>query len=71
MAELKDITNHDSILDQINQYHNLISLTADNLQDFKARIKELDNGNYDKELDSINSAQSKLYEGIWCKQCER
>ncbi|MGV3202635.1 hypothetical protein ACEE97_10915 [Limosilactobacillus reuteri] len=64
MAELKDITNHDSILDQINQYHNLISLTADNLQDFKARIKELDNGNYDKELDSINSAQSKLYEAL-------
>ena len=55
MAELKDITNHDSILDQINQYHNLISLTADNLQDFKARIKE---------LDSINSAQSKLYEAL-------
>ena len=64
MAELKDITNHDSIADQINQYHNLISLTADNLQDFKARIKELDNGNYDKELDSINSAQSKLYEAL-------
>ena len=64
MAELKDITNHDSILDQINQYHNLISLTADNLQDFKARIKELDNGNDDKELDSINSAQSKLYEAL-------
>lgn len=64
MTELKDITNHDSILDQINQYHNLISLTADNLQDFKARIKELDNGNYDKELDSINSAQSKLYEAL-------
>ena len=64
MAELKDITNHDSILDQINQYHNLISLTADNLQDFKARIKGLDNGNYDKELDSINSAQSKLYEAL-------
>jgi hypothetical protein len=64
MAELKDITNHDSILDQINQYHNLISLTADQLQDLKGRIKELGNGNYDKELDSINNAQSKLYEAL-------
>ena len=64
MAELKDLTNHDSVVDQIGQYHNLISLTADQLQDLKTRIKELDNGNYDKELDSINSAQSKLYEAL-------
>lgn len=64
MAELKDITNHDSILDQINQYHNLISLTADNLQDFKARIKELDNGNYEQEVDAVNQAQQKLYQAL-------
>ena len=64
MAELKDITNHDSILEQLNQYRNLISLTADNLQDLKARIKELDNGDYNKELDAINGAQSKLYEAL-------
>ena len=64
MAELKDLTNHDSIADQINQYHNLISLTADNLQDLKARIKDLDNGNYSTELNSINEAQSKLYEAL-------
>lgn len=64
MAELKDITNHDSIADQINQYHNLISLTADNLQDLKARIKALDNGDYNKELDSINQVQAKLYEAL-------
>lgn len=31
MAELKDITNHESIADQIGQYHNLISLEADQL----------------------------------------
>ena len=48
MAELKDIQNHDSVVDQISQYSNLISLTADNLQDLKARIKELDNGNYNR-----------------------
>ncbi|WP_283596100.1 hypothetical protein [Limosilactobacillus vaginalis] len=48
MAELKDITNHDSIADQINQYHNLISLTADNIQDLKARVKSLDNGDYSR-----------------------
>lgn len=64
MAELKDITNHDSIADQINQYHNLISLTADNLQDLKARVKSLDNGDYSRELNAINEAQSKLYQAL-------
>lgn len=64
MAELKDLTNHDSIADQIIQYHNLISLTADNLQDLKARVKSLDNGDYEQELDAINQAQSKLYEAL-------
>lgn len=64
MAELKDIINHDSVVDQISQYHNLISLTADQLQDLKARVKALDNGNYDKELNSINQAQSKLYQAL-------
>lgn len=64
MAELKDLTNHESVLDQINQYSNLISLTADNLQDLKARIKELDNGDYNKELNAINQAQTKLYEAL-------
>jgi hypothetical protein len=64
MAELKDITNHDSIADQIKQYHNLISLTADNLQDLKARVKSLDNGDYNRELNVINSAQTKLYEAL-------
>ena len=64
MAELKDLTNHDSVRDQIIQYHNLISLEADQLQDLKARVKELDNGDYDKELDAINQAQSKLYQAL-------
>ena len=64
MAELKDLTNHESILDQIGQYYNLISLTADQLQDLKSRIKELDNGDYNKELDSINQVQAKLYEAL-------
>lgn len=64
MAELKDLTNHDSIQEQINQYHTLLSLTADQLQDLKARVKELDNGNYDKELSAINDAQQKLYQAL-------
>lgn len=64
MAELKDITNHDSIVDQINQYRNLLSLTADQLQDLKSRVKSLDNGDYDKELDAINQAQSELYQAL-------
>lgn len=64
MAELKDITNHDSILDQINQYHNLLSLTADQLQDLKSRIKELDNGDYSSELNAINQAQQCLYQAL-------
>ena len=64
MDELKDLTNHESVHDQINQYRNLISLTADNLQDLKARIKELDNGDYNKELDAINGAQSELYQAL-------
>lgn len=64
MAELRDITNHDSIQEQIGQYHNLLSLTADNLQDLKARIKSLDNGSYDKELSAINQAQQKLYQAL-------
>lgn len=64
MAELKDLTNHDSILEQLNQYRNLLSLEADQLQDLKGRIKELDNGNYDKELDVVNNAQQHLYEAL-------
>ncbi|MEE6671592.1 hypothetical protein PS385_08875 [Limosilactobacillus fermentum] len=64
MAELKDITNHESVVDQINQYRNLISLTADQLQDLKARVKSLNNGDYSSELDSINEAQQKLYEAL-------
>lgn len=64
MAELKDITNHDSVLEQLNQYRNLLSLEADQLQDLKARVKELDNGNYDKELDAVNNAQQHLYEAL-------
>ncbi|WP_432226792.1 hypothetical protein [Limosilactobacillus fermentum] len=64
MAELKDLTNHESVLDQIKQYHNLISLEADQLQDLKSRIKELDNGNYEQELSVINSAQAKLYQAV-------
>ena len=62
MTELKDITNHDSIVDQINQYRNLLSLTADQLQDLKSRVKSLDNGDYNKELDAINQAQQHLYQ---------
>ena len=64
MAELRDITNHDSVVDQISQYRNLLRLTADQLQDLKARVKELDNGNYDKELDAVNNAQQCLYEAL-------
>lgn len=64
MAELKDLTNHESVLDQIKQYHNLISLEADQLQDLKARVKELDNGDYEQELNAINQAQKKLYEAL-------
>lgn len=64
MAELKDLTNHESVLDQIKQYHSLLSLTADQLQDLKARVKSLDNGNYEQELDAINGAQQHLYEAL-------
>lgn len=64
MAELKDITNHDSVVDQISQYSNLISLTADNLQDLKSRVKALDNSDYSTELSAINGAQSKLYQAL-------
>lgn len=64
MAELKDLTNHDSVHDQISQYRNLLSLTADQLQDLKSRVKSLDNGNYDKELDAINQAQQHLYQAL-------
>lgn len=64
MAELKDITNHDSVVDQISQYRNLLSLEADQLQDLKSRVKSLDNGDYEQELNAINQAQSKLYEAL-------
>ena len=64
MAELKDLTNHESVLDQINQYCNLLSLTADQLQDLKARVKELDNGDYSTELSAINGAQQHLYQAL-------
>lgn len=64
MAELKDLTNRDSVHDQISQYHSLLSLTADQLQDLKAWVKALENGNYDKELDAINQAQQHLYQAL-------
>lgn len=64
MAELRDITNHDSVHDQINQYRSLLSLTADQLQDLKSRVKSLDNGNYEQELNAINGAQQKLYQAL-------
>lgn len=64
MAELKDLTNHDSIQEQINQYRNLLSLTADQLQDLKEQVKSLDNGNYEQELNAINGAQQKLYQAL-------
>ena len=64
MAELKDLTNNESVLGQIGQYHNLISLEADQLQDLKARIKELDNGDYSTELSAINEAQQCLYQAL-------
>ena len=64
MAELKDLTNHDSVRDQIIQYHNLISLEADQLQDLKEQVKSLDNGNYEQELDAINDAQQHLYQAL-------
>ena len=53
-----------AIMAQIKQYSNLISLTADQLQDLKSRIKELDNGDYEQELNAINEAQSKLYQAL-------
>ncbi len=53
-----------AIMAQIKQYSNLISLTADQLQDLKARVKSLDNVNYEQELSAINSAQAKLYQVI-------
>lgn len=53
MAELKDLTNRDSVHDQISQYHNLISLTADQPQDLKTQVKELNNGDYSTETPSI------------------
>jgi DNA repair ATPase RecN len=53
-----------AIMAQIKQYSNLISLTADQLQDLKARVKELDNGDYSSELNAVNQAQAKLYEAL-------
>lgn len=53
MAELKDLTNRDSVHDQISQYHNLISLTADQPQDLKTQVKELNNGDYSTETPLI------------------
>lgn len=53
-----------AIMAQIKQYSNLISLTADQLQDLKSRIKELDNDDCEQELNAINQAQSKLYQAL-------
>ena len=49
---------------QIKQYINLISLTADQLQALKARVKELENGDYSSEINAVNQAQAKLYEAL-------
>lgn len=71
MAEMKDITNENTVHHQMTSLANMYELQADYLQDLKRQVKSLNHvgdihtGVYEyqmKALEKINQAQRSLYE---------
>lgn len=60
--ELQDVKGIDAILEQVGIYSTVSEQLADNLQDFKKRIKQQKNdGDYEDVLDLLNEAESLIY----------
>lgn len=60
--ELQDVKGIDAILEQAGIYSTVSEQLADNLQDFKKRIKQQKNdGDYGDVLDLLNEAESLIY----------
>lgn len=64
--ELSDIKGVDAILEQAGIYSTISEQLADNLQDFKLKIKSQQNeGNYDDVLRLLNEAESMIYKASY------
>lgn len=64
--ELSDIKGMDAILTQAGIYSTVSEQLADNLQDFKLKIKSQQNeGNYDDVLRLLNEAESMIYKASY------
>lgn len=60
--ELKDIKGIDAILSQAGIYSTISEQLADNLQDFKLKIKSQQNeGDYNDVLKLLDEAESMIY----------
>lgn len=64
--ELSDIKGMDAILTQAGIYSTVSEQLADNLQDFKLKIKSQQNeGNYDDVLRLLDEAESMIYKASY------
>ncbi len=64
--ELKDIKGIDAILDQAGIYSTISEQLADNLQDFKLKIKSQQNeGDYNDVLKLLDEAESMIYKASY------
>ncbi|WP_438769016.1 hypothetical protein ACSX1G_11065 (plasmid) [Limosilactobacillus reuteri] len=64
--ELKDIKGIDAILSQAGIYSTISEQLADNLQDFKLKIKSQQNeGDYNDVLKLLDEAESMIYKASY------
>lgn len=64
--ELKDIKGIDAILNQAGIYSTISEQLADNLQDFKLKIKSQQNeGDYNDVLKLLDEAESMIYKASY------
>lgn len=64
--ELKDIKGIDTILSQAGIYSTISEQLADNLQDFKLKIKSQQNeGDYNDVLKLLDEAESMIYKASY------
>lgn len=64
--ELKDIKGIDEILSQAGIYSTISEQLADNLQDFKLKIKSQQNeGDYNDVLKLLDEAESMIYKASY------
>lgn len=60
--ELSDIKGVDAILEQAGIYSTITEQLADNIQDFKLKVRsQRSEGDYEDILDLLNEAESLIY----------